>query len=193
MKLICLLVVTTASIALCAAIARAGDAPPKIFIDKGACPFECCTYRDWTVGADTVLYDQPNGNKRVDTAVKGETVRGVTGDVYVHPTPFTVAFEHGRFHVGDTAYLLTYEGEGVSKVWLDGTISEEEVYFVADKQDWGYAGGKRLTCTHPSARCWGRMEKENESDWWVLIKTPRGSEGWTRQTDHFGNMDACGG
>lgn len=189
----CRAAVLVLPLALWVAAARAGEIPPKIYIDKGACPFECCTYRDWTVTADTALFDKPDGTIQVDTVRKRETVKGVTGDVYVHPTPFTVAFPHGRFHVGDTAYLLTYEGEGVSKVWLNGTISEEEVYFIGDKQDWGYQDGRRVTCMHPTAQCWGHFEKENESDWWVLIKTARGKQGWTKQTDHFGNKDACGG
>ena len=26
-------------------------APPMPYIDQGACPFECCTYRDWVAEA----------------------------------------------------------------------------------------------------------------------------------------------
>lgn len=180
-------------LALPVASVFAGESPPKIYIDKGACPFECCTYRDWTVTADTALYDKPGSREIVDTARKGEIVKGVTGEVHLHPTPFTVAFEHGRFHVGDTAYLLTYKGEGIYKVWLDGAISEEPLYFINGwgLQDWGYKGGKRLTCAHPSAECWGRIGGDTRSDWWVLIRTPRGKQGWTKEYSHFGNQDAC--
>jgi hypothetical protein len=169
-------------VALWVATARAGEAPPKIYIDKGACPFECCTYREWTVTADTVLFDRPDKTKPVDQVLKGKSVKAVTGEVHVFPTPFKVVFAQGRFHVGDTAYLLTYEGEGFYKVWFRGGISEEEVHFTSAH-----------ACVHPSEECWGRIEKEYVSDWWILIKTPRGKQGWTNQADHFGNKDACSG
>lgn len=52
-------------------------APPRVFVDKGACSFECCTYRPWTVDADTHLYDRPGG-KKVGMVKKGECVTGVT-------------------------------------------------------------------------------------------------------------------
>jgi hypothetical protein len=174
--------------------ALAGEPLPKIYIDKGACPFECCTYRRWSVLADTVLFDRPEGTQPVARVLKGQWVTAATGEVHLVPMPMKVVFEHGRFHVGDQAYLLTNEGEGVMKVWRHGAISEEDVWFVGDSkwQDWGNAGGRRLTCAHPSKECWGRIEKLPGSDWWILIKTPAGKRGWTREDEHFGNMDACG-
>ena len=39
-----------------AAAARAQTRPPRNYEDRGACPFECCTYREWSVEEDTVLY-----------------------------------------------------------------------------------------------------------------------------------------
>jgi hypothetical protein len=56
----------------------------------------------------------------------------------------------------------------------------------------GNADGKRLTCAHPRKQCWARIEKPPDCDWWILIKTPAGEIGWTKEDQHFGNMDACG-
>jgi hypothetical protein len=169
-------------------------AAPPVYIDKGACPFECCTYRQWSVLDDTVLFDKAEGTRPVAKLSKGASVTAVTGEVHLVPTPMKVVFAHGRFHVGDQAYLLTNEGEGVMKVWMNGTISEEDVWFVGDSkwQDWGDADGKRMTCAHPSKQCWGRIEELPESDWWILIKSPDGKLGWTKDHAHFGNKDACG-
>jgi hypothetical protein len=169
-------------------------AAPKMYIDKGACPFECCTYRQWSVLADTVLFNRPGGTRPIAKISKGQWVTAITGEVHLVPALMKVVFEHGRFHVGDQAYLLTNEGEGVMKVLLNGVISEEDVWFVGDSkwQDWDDAGGKRLTCAHPRKECWGRIERPPDSDWWILIKTPAGKLGWTKEYEHFGNMDSCG-
>jgi hypothetical protein len=168
-------------------------ADPKVYVDKGACPFECCAYRRWSVLANTDLFNQPKGMQRIAKVSQGQWVTAVTGEVHLVPVPMKVVFDHGRLHVGDQAYLLTYEGEGVMKVWMNGFISEEDVWFASDSkwQDWGDVDGKRLTCAHPRKECWGRIENPPEADWWILIKTPAGIQGWTREHGHFGNKDAC--
>jgi len=180
--------------AIISALWLSAFAAPQSYIDKGACPFECCSYRQWSVLADTVLYDHANGARPIAKLAKGQSVTAVTGEVHLVPTPMKVVFAHGRFHVGDQAYLLTNEGEGVMKVWMDGTISEEDVWFVGDSkwQDWGDTDGKRMTCAHPSKQCWGRIADLPDAEWWILIKTPDGELGWTKDHTHFGNQDACG-
>ncbi len=177
-------------VVLSISVSGSAQALPGIFVDRGVCPFECCVYRQWTVRSDTALYDQPGGTKRVGKVRKGETVNAIGGEVRVTPTPMTVIFEHGRFHVGDRVYLLTYLGEGSMKVWSNGQISVEEVPFI---QSWRpEADNVWPTCTRPSAGCWGRIEKREPFDWWILIKTGQRKRGWTKQYEHFGRMDACG-
>lgn len=44
---------------LLAGACASSSGPPALrlpFEDHGACPFECCTYREWTVEEPTVLY-----------------------------------------------------------------------------------------------------------------------------------------
>jgi hypothetical protein len=177
-------------VAVSVAASGSPQAPPKVFVDPGACPFECCTYRQWTVTSDTALYDRPEGTKPVSNVRKGETVVAIDGEVRVIPTPMRVVFEHGDFRVGDRVYLLTDLGEGLMKVWFNGKISAQEVPFI---QSWRPERHDVWpTCAQPSAECWGRIEKREAFDWWILIRTGRGERGWTKEYDHFGGMDACG-
>ena len=85
--------------------------PPKIFIDKGACPFECCTYREWVVVRDTPLYDNIKSKKIIGKAKKGEKVQGLTREV--HTVPLKVKTKDGK-----NIFLLTYQGEGFWKIWV---------------------------------------------------------------------------
>src|SRR4051812_37933621 len=68
---------------LAGSIATAQDIKPPIpYLDRGACPFECCTYRRWTVEANTVIYKQRSETSGVAFEVKkGQHVTGVTGIV----------------------------------------------------------------------------------------------------------------
>ncbi|MBS1969445.1 MAG: hypothetical protein JSU04_04025 [Bdellovibrionales bacterium] len=95
----------------------AANAPPKIFVDKGACPFECCTYREWTTEKDTDLFDSVDGKKKVGKAKKGEKVTALTGEV--HTIPMKVKTNEGK-----ELYVLTSQGEGFWKVWEDGKVVE---------------------------------------------------------------------
>lgn len=158
--------------------------PKQIYVDKGACPFECCTYREWAVVADTTLFDTPNGSVVVGEVNKGEKIQALTGEVHIVPTPFDVVYDTKRFKVGDRAYLLTYLGEGFQKIWSKGSITVEEVWFL-DNADKG--------CKKPTSECWGRLQGEQKSTWWVKIRMKNGKIGWTKQTENFNgqDMDSC--
>ncbi|MBP6003532.1 MAG: hypothetical protein KA746_08885 [Pyrinomonadaceae bacterium] len=154
-----------------------GNLKPTIpFVDKGACPFECCTYREWTVDKPTVVRAaMRDGSSIAFRLKKGERVKGVTG-VVVTSRPGEVRVlkrtKIGRFtaNKGDTLYLLTYIGEGFHKVWFKGKISEEETYDPAKF----------------------REIRQPVSEWWVKIRNSRGQTGWSREPDNFGNKDQCG-
>jgi len=168
--------------------AAATSALPKTFVDKGACPFECCTYREWSVGKDTTLYDKPNGTQVVGRVKKGEKVTGLTGIIYIAPTPMQVVYPHLPYKKGETVYLLTPIGEGFRKVWFNGKVREEEVVFL-------YNYGADKTCKKPDKECWGRVQgedNEGKMTWWVQVKLPNGKSGWSKESANFGNMDSCG-
>src|SRR5271169_4931391 len=59
--------------------------PSSTYIDRGACPFECCTYGQWVALTDATLFDRPHGKKIVGRVKKGEEVRALTGEVHSAP------------------------------------------------------------------------------------------------------------
>lgn len=97
----------------------AATSPPTLYVDKGACPFECCTYRQWTVRRDTPVYDSVNGAKVVGVARRGSRVQGVTGEV--HTVPLRTKLKNGK-----EVYMLTRLGEGFWKVWDHGRVLESD-------------------------------------------------------------------
>lgn len=191
-----------------AAPARA-EGPPLTggwYVDKDACPFEGCTYREWTVEADTVLYDRPWGDTPVGTAAVGDAVFGLTGTVYTKPIPIKVAFParqsvyEGNEPValdlvpGQTIYLLTYRGEGFFLAWYGGRLLDIEpegtMLNTLPGIGWGVT-----SCREPEALCWWRVpvgQQAYESVWWAQIMLPGGATGWTRELNNFGNIDALG-
>jgi hypothetical protein len=63
--------------------------PPNVYTDKGACPFECCTYREWVARTDVTLLDSPNGKRVVGRVKKGQKVLALTGEI--HSVPFVLS------------------------------------------------------------------------------------------------------
>jgi hypothetical protein len=160
--------------------------PPRHYEDYGACPFECCTYRQWTVNSDTVFYkDRSTSSAILFRAKKGEHVIGLTGVVItLKPGKAVVkkatTLGTGRHKVrvtpGNILYLLHYEGEGVYKFWFRGGIYEDEMPSSPDDNSSQYI----------------QMLNEPQTVWWVQVKNRRGRVGWSKQDDHFDDMDACG-
>jgi hypothetical protein len=165
---------------LLAGAAFSDDRPPRVYVDVGACPFECCSYRMWTVNEATTLWNEPGGKAVVGSLRKGDLVRGLTGEVISKPIAVradhnfhTVIEDHGdtrnmTIPAGDTFYILHYEGEGGWKVWLRGKIA------TVDESDI-----TNMAMLHPKA------------DWWVQVKDANGNVGWTLSDRHFSHQDAC--
>jgi hypothetical protein len=158
--------------------------PPINYQDHGACPFECCTYRRWSVVADTVFYKERSEGSGVAFRVrKGEHVVGLTGVVItlkpgkaVVKKATTIGMDKRKTQVkpGDVLYLLHYEGEGIYKVWFRGSIYENEM--------------------PPTPDLAGKIQVLNQPDvvWWVKVKNSRSQIGWSKQNKNLGDMDACG-
>ena len=120
-----LIVSTILSVSAQMAAQRVRSAGPPIpFEDVGACPFEGCVYRDWIAnGPVTVRTGRSPDAPVAFTLKKGDHVQAITG-IVVTVKPGRVQFRKavdlattaGTFHVepGETVYLLTYHGEGVT-------------------------------------------------------------------------------
>lgn len=142
--------------------------PPRVFVDDGGCPFECCKYGQWTVEKPTTLVDRPNGNRVVAKLSKADVVDAITGRVI--STPIAVKADRDipetPIKIGDTFYVLHYNGEGYWKVWFRGIITYAPDYGRSD-------------FPRPKAK------------WWVKVKDSRGNIGWTLARGNFADQDAC--
>lgn len=175
---------------------RAQEAAPKMpYEDVGACPFECCTYREWTATARvTLLRDRRAGSGTAFVAQPGDRVRAITGVVITTRPgraqvnrPVDLWTTEGTIHVvpGETLYLLTYRGEGYFTAWFKGRLY--------DQVDASMFAGVNGACeTHPE-KCHGRVVEKAVSEWWVRVKSLKSVTGWTREPEKFSNKDACGG
>lgn len=161
--------------------------PPTRYVDRGACPFECCTYRAWHTEKTTVAYANPQkGSRQVGVFKAGSKVVGLTGEVRTTPGKFVILKAHGKYKPGDVLWVYTPLGEGFYKVWFRGRMYQEELEYMSGP----------FEQTHPKCEetreCWGRLEQPLQVEWWVKIKSAAGWVGWTDQTKNFSKMDACG-
>lgn len=159
---------------------------PKLpFRDVGACPFECCTYRQWIANKDTIIYKQLRDNSPIAFRIKKrEKVTGLTGIVITKKAGMVKAlkeltvkevsndfFNEKEFSIksGDVFYVLTSIGEGFYQLWYKGKFFQDAV----DNKE------SMKILTMPVA------------DWWVKIKNRKGQIGWTKLPENFDNKDSC--
>lgn len=173
--------------AMCTRVAAADVPPPAYYVDKGGCPFECCTYRTWSVEKDTLLFASPDAKSRQIGSVKAhESVRGVTGEVHARPVHFTFKRTHEGHKRGEVLWVYTTSGEGFYGVWRDGKLESQDLGIGPD----GDTNGQ--TCEHADDYCWGTFDHPLDFDWWVKIKRKDGVVGWSNEPDNFGDKDSCG-
>ena len=174
----------------------AAKRPPEAYVAKDACPFECCTFGEWSVEAEVELLKAPAGASLGRKLKVGDKVEGLTGEVHLRPRPMLVvhAFEAYRQNgdydetvqipAGGLIFELDSIGEGFFKFWHEGQIVEA-------------SGGGYLEnrCLASDGECWGvYLDPAGTpiSDvWWVKVRLSDGTEAWAL-SDGFGNMDGCG-
>jgi hypothetical protein len=160
--------------------------PPRFFVDKGACPFECCQYGRWKTEKTTRLYQRPDiRSKQVASVRAGSRVTALTGEVHTVPSRFLVKKAHERYKPGEVIWVYTYQGEGFFKVWYKGRMYTEELVFSP------YGGSTGTRCEEEKT-CWGELDKELNSIWWIKVRSADGRVGWTNAGGNFSGADACG-
>lgn len=153
-----------------------GPGPRLPYYDRGACPFECCTYREWSVVKPTAIRKAMNDTSPIVARLKtGEKVKGMTGVVITTEPGIVEALKRttvGNMRVkpGERVYVLTNQGEGFAKVWFKGRVVQGEPY---DESIF-------------------KLIRPAKSVWWVKIKDRRGKIGWSRLPENFDNVDQCG-
>ena len=122
---------------------------------------------------------------------KGDHVVGLTGVVItLNPGKVIVKKPRSiglvsktRVKAGDVFYLLHYMGEGVYKIWFRGKIYQDEM---------PTAPGLITKTPIEQREEYLHVVSEPETVWWVKVRDRHGRIGWSKQDDHFGDMDACG-
>ena len=173
--------------------------PPEPHVERGVCPFECCTYRDWTADSTIRVYREEGSRAAVALLLaRGDTFQAVTGNVHIvrlgivrMRRPYTVFSETDArppnvldtipLGVNDTAYVLSYRGEGYYDVWIRG-----QVHAVAAFWD------DRRLYPRPTGTP-GVLVQEPDERWWVQIRTRDGRTGWILMSEAaVSGADACG-
>jgi len=159
------------------------EKPPIPYYDEGACPFECCTYKEWTAKSKTILRKNHNDSAPVIGIIQpGESVQGLTGVVIttkpgkIRITKAITMDEEKKISLkpGDIIYYLHYVGEGYDMFWFKGKTFVDQTSIETDKKTEYWE-----TITLPK---WV---------WWAKIKKSNGKIGWTRQLNNFDHIDAC--
>jgi len=190
------LVLATA-LTLCAASEAAGQRKPPgpnvPYVDAGACPFEGCTYGEWT-STDTVRVRRERDRRSpvLFELAPGEKVMAVTGAVIVLRAG-RVTFTAGarlssqdgvlKISAGETLYLLAYIGEGFTNAWFHGRI-----YRGVD----GAASFFDARCADEPGRCSGHVVEPPLTEWWVQLRTGDGRMGWTNESEKFHGKNRLG-
>jgi hypothetical protein len=166
--------------------------PPLPFEDIGACPFEGCVYRDWVANTPVAVRRERRSDWPVAfTLEKSDHVQALTG-IVVTLKPGRVRFRNavdltssaGRLHVepGETLYLLTYHGEGVTTAWFRGRLYDE-----VDGSEFINA-----ICDLRPGTCNGTIVDKPQKVWWVRVRNRNRATGWTNETEKFDNKDRFG-
>jgi hypothetical protein len=163
----------------------AEEIPPRVFVDKDACPFECCEYGKWTAESNAQAYSSPDKQKASFTISTGTTLLALTGYVRTVGQPFLVTRDHAPYKVGEKLVVYTYYGEGAFLVWYKGKKYTEDLGF----SPYGGTGGTRCT---DARYCWGTLGGELESDWWVHVQLNDGTTTWLHGATEFSGADRCG-
>ena len=167
--------------------ARLQSKPPSVYVDKGACPFECCSYRKWKTEKTAVAYARPDKRSRVVGRFRaGTDVIALTGEVRTIPGKFVILKQHEKYRPGDVLWVYTPLGEGFYKVWFKGRMYDEGLDYMSGP----------FEKSHPSCEetpnCWGKLERKLQVEWWVKIRSAEGWVGWTDRAENFSNKDSCG-
>jgi hypothetical protein len=148
----------------------AARVPEELLVRRGACPFECCTYGDWTARAPYHVYAaERDTGEPVFTVPTGTTFHADSGSVHISGIALVAVADSVRdgdywaFGAGDTLLVLDYIGEGHYHVWHDGEVRDVE----------GFWGAERMPLV-------AELLGHYEAQWWVHVTLSDGRTGWIR-------------
>ena len=158
-----------------------GEPDLPVVVDH-ACPFEGCTFREWSVEKDSIVYSSWQGDRaQAGTLKTGEKVQGITG-VYITRQPdrllVTQPIPALSLKVGDVVLQYGEWGEGVVDLWAAGQW--HKTFDSGATDDDG-----NLILNDENVK----LVRHGIKEWWVQVKRADGLTGWVLATDNFGHMD----
>jgi len=164
--------------------------PELPLFDWNACPFEGCTYRQWTVAKKPVdVFDTWKQTRRkIAQLPVGEKVSGITG-VVITFKPGIIRMDRDLpdqgLRRGDTILTYAYRGEGFSAVWFNGKYdSSYDISFTKWPNGEG-CGGDHCAATYVDL---------GKKEWWAEVKFRSGRTGWVNMNDaEFSGVDVLAG
>jgi hypothetical protein len=160
-------------------------APTLPFLDWNACPFEGCTYGEWTAAVAVEVFDtwKPS-RKRITTLPTKAVVTGVSGVVITYKPGvirLTEDLPEDDLRRGDTILTYTYRGEGFSAAWFKRRFYREYDITFAKWPDGSGCLGKDCAANYVDL---------GEKVWWAKVKMSSGVVGWVNMNDaKFGEVD----
>jgi len=175
------------------AAVNSSDQPRLPYLDWGACPFECCTYRKWQANTSVTIYKSRNQNAEVAFQLKqGEWVSGVTGVVVTNQfgvskilKPLELGYRPKDLKPqlsltpGELVYTLHYLGEGFDLFWYKGKTYSDQISSREPDPD------------PPPPELNIQVISLPKYVWWAKIRNKAGLIGWTDESNKFNNQDAC--
>jgi hypothetical protein len=164
-------------------------APALPYVDRDACPFEGCAYREWTAPKSAIVYDTWEEKRRQVARISvGEKVTGLTGVVITfRPGVIRMDRDLPEQHLkrGDTILTYTYKGEGFAAVWFKGIFYSEFDISFTKWPDGGGCGGAHCAATYTDL---GKIT------WWAQVRLSSGRMGWVDMGEaEFDGMDLLAG
>jgi hypothetical protein len=147
--------------------------PAAALVRHDACPFECCSYGEWTAASRAGARTAPGRDEVAFTLPAHTRFAALRGEVHVtslqrvlvdRPLPGDPAWGITAFDAGDVFYVLDYVGENHYAIWFRDAAFQVERF-------WGDE-------EHPAGET--RVEGARETEWWVLVGAADGATGWIR-------------
>ena len=161
------------------------DAPKLPFIDRNACPFECCNYGEWVAQVAQRAYKSLSKESGIAFTVgPGETVYALTGLIITQRAGFAIVRKQTRFYditvpAEAKLYVLHLSGEGGALFWYKGATHRGEIYASSI-----HKGNKAYPFDVLSLP---------QTEWWVRVRNLHGNAGWILDPRGFRGMNSCGG
>jgi len=189
----------------CEAQAQAPEvSPPKPYVQRDVCPFECCTYGTWIPRRPLRVFALERDTTHVAfTLARGDSFTAVTGNVHVLRLGEARVLKAFRLlgtdratgsersiplARGDRIVIVDYYSEGGVQIWCRDQMLD------VDDEDWlapSYGGGA-------STDTRARLVHALVSEWWVHVHARDGRDGWLRMSEdpdeplEVDGADLCG-